>query len=733
MGLLVLVQCERPNSPDFTLSRTIEFPFLKERTIPFIGTSDALIDTTSESFRDLFIVDEESFVRLSRVEDFDFGNLDNAIPALEFEPEQLNATVGPIVIRDFSSGDDLGSAGFESMTGLQSDNFSAGDNVPPGSTPQPVNIDLDTDYFVSATIIEGGLIIELKNELGFDIDNLTLAFKSGETEIGTTSFSGLSHDQSESLFLDLSGTQLENLNVDITASWQGGQEFQDEPGDLIVKELAGQNLIASEVVAAIGQQEFTLADEIAVDVEEFRFETADHFVEIETGALRIFDIVNQLDVGLDLVVLSFPDIRSYPYNDSDLLVIELEGDERFARSSTSQNELTVDLGGYRIYGEGNRIEYTLFVHTEDTRSGEDSEPRSINQDDSLSASIEISDFNMARAFGIVSNRMFFLNEDDPASGTGRVDIFNDNEAQQIEVDGLRDFSGKIDGLEFTDAGFSINYQTNVGIPVTVIGAFAGIAENGELVYLAGKEGEETYVNDIEKAEGLLANGTQLDAGQLTRFTVEPAPGETHSHSFTFDRNNSNIVEFLNHLPSEIRFIGMSDLNRDQVEGTIVNPVVFEPAIALDIPMAIQTLEEAVFTDTITQEFDGLPGEDEDHVIAEGTLYVIYRNHFPVNVSLNLEFLGANNERITTVPLQGEEAVAIRSADANTAGFSVEEGYSSRIAISLNNEQLRHLNRTENVSLSLGLTTFEQQEVRLRATDHISISLNAKFVLESTVK
>jgi hypothetical protein len=273
----------------------------------------------------------------------------------------------------------------------------------------------------------------------------------------------------------------------------------------------------------------------------------------------------------------------------------------------------------------------------------------------------------------------------------------------------------------------------VGIPVTVIGAFAGIADNGEPVYLAGKEGRDTYVNDIEKAEGLYADGVQLDAGQLIGFTVEPAPGETHSHSFTFDRDNSNIVEFLNHLPSEIRFIGKSDLNRDQVEGTIVNPVVFEPAIALDIPLAIQTLEEAVYTDTITQELDGLPGEDDDLVIEEGTLYVIYRNHFPVNVSLKLEFLDANNEQITTVPLQGEEAVAIRAADTTPAGFSVGEGYSNRIAISLNNEQLRNLNRTENVSFSLGLMTFEQQEVRLRSTDHISVSLNAKFILESTVK
>lgn len=733
MGLLVLVQCERPNSPDFTLSRTIEFPFLKDRTVPFLGASEALIDTTSESFRDLFIVDEESFVRLSREEDFDFGNLDSAIPALVFEPEHLEATVGPIVIGDFSSGDALGSAGFESITGRQSENFSEGDNVPPGSTPQPVNIDLDTDYFVSATIIEGGLIIELKNELGFNIENLTLAFKSGGTEFGTTSFADLLHDQSESRFLDLSGgTQLEDLNVDITASWRG-QELQDEPGDLIVKELAGENLIASEVVAVIGQQEFNFADEIDVDVEEFRFETADHFVEIETGALRISDIVNQLDVGLELVVLSFPDIRSYPFSESDILVIELEGDERFARNASTQEDLTVDLGGYRIYGEGNRIDYTIFARTEDTRSGAGSEPRSINQDDSLSASVEISDFNMARAFGIISHRRFFLNEVDPASGTGRVDIFNDNEAQQVEMDGLQEFSGKIEGIEFTDASFSINYKTNVGIPVTVIGAFAGLAENGEPVYLTGKEGKDTYVNDIEKAEGLLANGIQLDADQLIRFTVEPAPGETHSHSFTFDRDNSNIVEFLNHLPSEIRFIGTADLNRDQVEGTIVNPVVFEPVIALDIPLAIQTLEEAVYTDTITQDLDGLPGEDDDLVIEEGTLYVIYRNHFPVNISLNLEFLDANNEQITTVPLQGEEAVAIRSADTTPDGFSVGEGYSNRIAISLNNEQLRHLNRTENVSLSIGLMTFEQQEVRLRATDQISISLNATFILESTVK
>lgn len=732
IGILFLVQCERPNSPDFTLSRTIEFPFLKDRSITFLGESDALIDTTTESFSDIFIVDEQSFVSLYWEESIDFGSLENAIPEFSFEPELLESNIGPIEIGDFSSGDDLGAAGFQELTGINPENVSPGDQIPAGSTPQPVNISLDTDYFVSATIIEGGLNLELRNELGVDIAELELILFSGNTQLGSFQFIDLLHNSTQIHFMSLgNGTILEDLNVDIGATWDQ-QELAEEPSELIIQDLEGIDLIASEIVAVVGQQNFSFGGNIEIAIDEFHFTSTDHFVEIETGALNITDIDHNLDLDLELLELSFPDIRSFPFNESDSLVIRFENDQRFARNTINPDDISVDLSGFRIYGEGNNIDYNLYVETEDTQSGQSSEPRTLNENDGLSTTFVINNFQMAAAFGIVSNKRFFLHEVDPSSGDNQVDIYNDIEAEQIDLDGFQDFSGKLTGVEFTDARLSINYQTNIGIPTTIVGAFMGISEDGEEVFLAGKEGEETYINDLSIAEGLMANGIQLDSDQLIQFTIQPVPGESYSSTFIFDRDNSNIIEFLNKLPSEVRFIGISDINREEVEGTITNPIQFESAILFDIPLAIQTIGEAVYTDSLEQDLSDLPGEDDEMVIEEGTIHIVYTNLFPLQVSFTLEFLDINDDVITSVPLSGGPEIVIGASETDSEGFSTGDGRSDQVTISLSNEELRQLYRTEKISYSLGLMTYDQQEVRLRTTDSITISLSTKFVLESYV-
>jgi hypothetical protein len=729
---LFFIQCEKPGSPDFSLSRTIEFPLLQERTVSFLGSSDALIDTTTDSFTGLFTLDEDYFVTLSRDVEFNFDNLDHAVPDIIFEPEQFDAKIGPIRIKEFSSETPVAEVTFEELTGISSDSFQPGDLIPAGSTPVPVNISLETDYFVSARIIEGGISLELTNTLGVDISVLTLVLNSGETETGSVQFQNLNHGTSQNQTLQLpADVILEQLNASLTVSW-GSQELQDTPDNFTVNQLIGDQLTASEIVAVIDQQEFTYRNQIGIAVDEFNYTSPEHYVEVKSGSLNVSEIENNLDLDLELFQLSFPGIRTYPFTPSDTLVVRLENDHQLSGKTLITDVPPIDLGGLRIYGNNNQVEYHLFVRTEDTRSESAAIPRTVNANDGLKTAMGIISFQMAEAFGIVSPRSFFLNKRDPAGTPGTIDLQNRNEARVIELEGLQDFSGKVTGIEFTDASITVKYKTNIGIPYTMIGAFAGYTENGEVIYLSGLQGTQAYVEDAGKATGLLAGGVQLGQSKLVRIPVDPLQTGQNTGSFTFNRKNSNVTEFLNKVPSEIHFIGKADVNRDQLEGRVQNPVEFSPVMIVDIPLSLKSLDEANYKDTFEQNLSELPDQEGDNQIEEGILYIVYHNRLPVGATLQFNFLDYNQNIITTLPAIGDKPIELSPSETDQSGFSTGQGFIDQTAISLSREQLLSLHRTEFIQYTLGLDSFGDDEVRLRATDTISFSVSSKFILNSTI-
>src|SRR5690606_15233505 len=112
---------------------------------------------------------------ISTEEDFDFGDLNNAIPEVSVDPTDVNAEVGELNLGSFASDspDGLGRANFQQLTTLNPALFGPGTPLPGGASPFPVNIDVSTDYFVSATIKSGALSITLRNTLGFNLSTLT--------------------------------------------------------------------------------------------------------------------------------------------------------------------------------------------------------------------------------------------------------------------------------------------------------------------------------------------------------------------------------------------------------------------------------------------------------------------------------------------------------------------------------------------------------------------------------
>ncbi|REL38156.1 hypothetical protein DYD21_05980 [Rhodohalobacter sp. SW132] len=737
IAVFALVQCETPGSPDFTLSNKIDSPLIAESTFRFLGDSNALIDTTNENFKNLFTIDGDDLITISQEEDFDFGDLDGAIPVVRVNPTMFQSSVGEIELEAFSSQNENGNVGEASFTDLtgQTAELSEGQTLPGASSPFPVNIELETDFFVSATIRQGSLDISLRNELGFDLLELSLEVFSGNESLGTILIPNFEHGSTRSDLLAIVENPetepdqlLEDLNADIEITWEE-QDMSGDAGSMIIDDIRGENLIATSVNAVISSQEFSSDGSAEFSDEEFQFNSTDHYVELSSGTLSVQHIVNSIDVDIDLLEISFPGLRLPPYGVADSLTIRFDGENRIPRNNTTPVSRSFDLNDVRIYADDNLVKYNIFAQTEDTQASEGSDSRTLHESDEISAEVELTDLEIREVFGVIVNRQVLLNTEISADGTG-VDIMNDLEAERIEIDGIDDLSKKVEGIEFTRASLDINYLTNVGVPTTIIGAFLGVDADGNEFFLQGEPGTETEVTAADPTQMLLKDGSPIAPSNLIKFKLDPGQSSDELLSNVFDRENSSITQFLNRLPTSIRFIGLADINPEQTAGIIRNPVIFDPSISLNIPLALRA-ENATYVDTTAVNLEDLPGADDEQFLEEGAITVRYSNRIPLGINLEMEFLTENGELITTLPLHDQSALEFLPAAVNGSGFSVDPNEDYTV-ISLTRAQLDEINRTRNVRLIAGLNTTDFKEVRVRTSDDVGVSVSGKFVIQNKI-
>lgn len=734
--------CEIPDKPDFRTSHRVEAPILYNKTFQFMGTGDnVLIDTTSADFDSLFSVDGENFISVVNEQEFDFGDLNDAIPEVNVDPTSFNSMVGEIELTNFSSsGGDLGSANIEEVTGNDPNIVPAGTPIPAGNNsgdPVTLNIGQETDFFTSAIIKNGSLNLEITNNLGFDFETAEVSIIDtvSNNVIGSTAvFSAANSNQltngtTQTASVDFSnGDQLLNLGVEIVIYWDTFN-FPNNPGDLIVNSVEGQGLVASQVQAVVESQTFNTNSVTNFDDSEFIFDDPSHYVELESGDLEIAEIVNGLDITVEQMFISFPGIRSAPYGVGDSLVIEYSGATEISRNGSAPAR-QVDLSGYRIYANNNQVEYNIVAQTENTQTGAGAESRLITENDQVSSSVAISNLVVGEAFGMIVPQTVLLGDDDPNNGVDQLDIFNENEVEISEIDGLSDLSNKLEGLEFTEPSLSINYSTTVGVPTTIYGAILGVSGNGTPIYLSGDPGSDFEVTS--PVNGLQENGTDIPTENLIKFEIDPS---SSTGSINFDQSTTNVDDFLNNLPSEIRFIGKAVVNENNEEGSVTTPIEFEPTISVDLPLAFRTTEAATFKDTTDQDLSNLPSPDkgDSNTITSGTLIINYDNGLPMNVDLEITFLDSLQNAFETLSIDRLEAAGV---DAN--GFVDSPANGRTMMVALNESQLRQLYRTRYLEISAGLLSTDTSgdgngnEVKIRTTDFINISVNADFTIESEV-
>ncbi len=750
--------CELPKSPDFRTSHKVEAPVMYNKTFQFMGdsTMSVMIDTTGSDFDSLFTVDGDDFITISKEQDFNFGELNDAIPVIDVDPTSFNSEVGEIELTDFSSGSgDLGSVDIEEVTGIDFSTYPL-PTVPGGNNsanPVRIGIGANTDFFASATVKNGELAIQLTNNLGFDFETAQVQVidTTDNSAIGTPAvFSAAEGNQlvdstTQNASVQFSqGDVLENLGVEIVIQWNSFP-VPNNPGELIVNSVQGQNLIVSEVRAALDAQDFSTTSTATFSADEFEFTQPEHFVRLKAGDIVIDPIVNDLEFDIDLTI-EFADIRNCTSSYSSVAEVTSGNPLTIAYTSAngteiprsgSSNQVSISLEGCELYATGNEVSFTIDAATENTKNAPQGDRiRVINETQSVGSSVSISGLEIERATGVIKQQTVLLNEDDPNDPDDDLALFNDNEAEITEIDGLNDLSSQLSDINFTNPILSINYETNISVPTTIYGAFVGINGDGEQVYLRGT-GTDYSVDQTDPISGLLKDaGDPLSADEMIKFSLaDNLNGDNINASIQFDRTNTNVDDFLNNLPSEIRFIGKAVVNEDENAATIIDPLNFDPRISVDIPLRLSTTQPITYTDTVEQDMSGIPSPEQGDKssISEGIIAIDYENGFPLGIDLVVTFLDSLQNELSPVSVQLDD-ISLQAAQIGVDRFSDHENPTSgTIEIALSQDQLNQLYQTRFLEVSASLQTTNNQDVKIRTSDFITLSVRAELTIESEVK
>jgi hypothetical protein len=264
-------------------------------------------------------------------------------------------------------------------------------------------------------------------------------------------------------------------------------------------------------------------------------------------------------------------------------------------------------------------------------------------------------------------------------------------------------------------------------------AMLGIDGDDQEIYLSGLSGSDKEVLATDPINGFFANGAQLSESQLIKFTIDPSPdGNPIQSAVEFNDSNTNVTEFLNALPKEIRFLGKAVINETGGEATIATPLEFDTGILVDLPLYFSADGASIEVTEDGSDLSDLPGEDDDSQITEGQLIVSYENGLPLGFDINIEFLDDQGGVITTVPLAGDTPVELNAASVDVTSRFATANAVDNLIISLNEQQLRTISETDSVAITAALNTFATEAVKIRDTDSITLSVSASFTLQTDV-
>lgn len=326
--------------------------------------------------------------------------------------------------------------------------------------------------------------------------------------------------------------------------------------------------------------------------------------------LGLNDQQNLLQVGTSLGTLAGAELSSATFSSGTFKVL-------LSTANTFANDIDVRLAIVNAQTGG-----MVFENDFTLPAGNSSELDSINFTDLI---IDLS--NNGQSFNYLEIKAEVLNPQDlPPNDPILIDLnFQDlvidnaqgyfgnrvvnvpNGAFDFDIDGISEFVG---GFKLTNPQIKLIARSNTGIPIRLNTNFQGI-------------------NKENNIEPLGAPPINIQSGNQ--------PGDQVVSEISLDRNNSNIVEFLANLPSQILYSGNAVVNADGRPSTnnyITSDAQVVMDLELDLPLELQaqnmTLDQTVKA--------SLSADGNEELLETFTLHYKSENRLPFDMNLAVTFM-----------------------------------------------------------------------------------------------
>ena len=527
------------------------------------------------------------------------------------------------------------------------------------------------------------------------------------------------------------------VDLQVTLSTPGSSDFVEVTAQQAMHfELEG-NLGIEEIYLRPQGEQLEMEQVLSLGGEQFSFAPGD-FLEIKEGVLVLEHLVNNLEVQLEELTISLPDVRKAPYGPGDSLVIRfIRGaqdtpDQYIFAGITAKSRgetRRIPLRGLRIYLQGNTLPYRLSGRLETT-----SEIRTIHASDSLMGDLRVAGLQLGA--GQIHAEAFAFNLTSDVNGNGWLDIDEPGEWTESAFDQIRDWASRVQEFALSTSELTLQIQTNLVADAVLYLAIQGIDVAGRTFFLGGKGAYAVRAGD-GNARQFAYQGAVLSADQLIRVPLHGAqqPGDLVTRSVLLNNENSTLNAFLSRLPVSIRMVGRVVLSPSGGRIAWTDPMVTRASIGVRVPLS---LGEATIqlNDTIAVDFGFLgdvlaSDEEKKPSVQEASLTLHYRNGLPIEADVQVEALDQHYQQLAQFPVG--EAIQVKSAPVDENGFA-RSRQAGEATLSLSSADLRALYQARYLRLNLVLQSVGEGHtpVSLRASDALLLRVSGRFALNIPV-
>ncbi|WP_205522049.1 hypothetical protein [Salinibacter ruber] len=396
----------------------------------------------------------------------------------------------------------------------------------------------------------------------------------------------------------------------------------------------------------------------------------DNYVELGNTKIEVQNITispTAEERVFDSLRFTYSDIRVKPYGENDQFVVEFVEDPcgggpcgsngEYERDiSDLENGFGISLKDTRVYPDKPKIDENGTVTFE--IGGQVNPDLQVENDDKISfeASTSLDDFEI-REIDVGAAKPFTVAVT-PNENGGDINVANDNEVRTATFDGFGGITGRVDGLKLADVSLSFQVET-VNLASTDAQLYAAIQGTNETnqIYLGGTEdqdatrGADRNVSSLPFSAAFTENGVSLQNELLIKLGVgleEAALGETVRTPLVVDGDNSNVADFVNALPTEVRLAGQAEINTDGGGLRVRKPIALDANFSLNVPLRIK--DRFVVRDTIDadlSDLNDLTDPEKDVNISTAELQFSYTNGLPLGADAKMVIVDAAGSVIET--------------------------------------------------------------------------------------